>query len=62
MNGLISIGGVVGLLLVVGSIVGVMSPRLFALKWLATAGSLVVLNDVMLTRAYGLLPRLLPTL
>ena len=60
MDGLISIGGVVGLLLAVGSIIGVMSPRLFALKWLATAGGLVVLNDVMLTRAYGLLPRLLP--
>ena len=60
MNGLIGIAGVIGLLLVVGGIIGVMRPQLFAPKWLAAAGGLVLLNDIMLTRAYGLLPDLLP--
>ena len=60
MNGLIGIAGVVGLLLIFGGIIGVLRPRLFDLKWLAAAGGLVLLKDVMLTRAYGLLPDLLP--
>jgi len=60
MNGLIGIAGVLGLLLVFGGLIGVTRPRLFAHKWLTAAAALVLLNDVMLTRAYGLLPQLLP--
>ena len=60
MDGLISIAAIVGLLLVTGFVVGAMRPRLFALKWLAAASGLVLLNDVMLTRAYGALPHFLP--
>ena len=60
MDGLIGIAGVVGLLFVVGGIIGALQSRRFAPEWLAAAGGLVLLNDVMLTRAYGLLPDLLP--
>lgn len=60
MNGLIGIAGVVGLLLVVGATIGVTRLQLFAPRWLIAAGGLVILNDIMLTRAYGLLPNLLP--
>lgn len=60
MNALIGIAGVIGLLLIAGGIIGVVQPRLFAPRWLAAAGGLVLLNDAMLTRAYGLLPHLLP--
>ncbi len=59
MNGVIGVGGVVALLLAAGGIIGLLRPNQFAPKWLISASGLVVLNDVMLTRAYGLVPRLL---
>jgi uncharacterized protein len=60
MNSLIGILGVVALLLVIGTVIGVARPRAFSPKWLLAAAGLVVLNDFLLTRGYGLLPRLLP--
>ncbi|UAK23070.1 CPBP family intramembrane glutamic endopeptidase, BDIM_20840 family [Sphingomonas nostoxanthinifaciens] len=60
MNGVIGIAGVVALLIVVGGLVGLAQRDRFAPRWLIAAAGLVILNDAMLTRAYGLLPRLLP--
>lgn len=60
MDGLIGLGGVVALLLVVGGLIGWARPRLFSLRWLLIAVGLVVINDVLLTGGYGLLPDLLP--
>lgn len=60
MNGLVSISGVIVLLVVAGSAIGLLGPGRFSLRWLLVAAGLVLLNDVLLTRGYGLLPELLP--
>jgi uncharacterized protein len=60
MNSLIGILGVVALLLLVGTVIGVARPKAFSPKWLLVGAGLVVVNDFLLTRGYGLLPRLLP--
>lgn len=60
MNGVVSIAGVIAMLLVFGGLLGMTRRQLFAPKWLIVAAGLVILNDFMLTRAYGLAPHLLP--
>ncbi|WP_269715030.1 CPBP family intramembrane glutamic endopeptidase, BDIM_20840 family [Caulobacter sp. NIBR2454] len=60
MNGLIGIAGVIGLLLAAGAVIGLMRPSQFNPRWLLTAAALVLANDFLLTRGYGLLPELLP--
>lgn len=60
MNGLIGIAGVVAILLVVGSLVGLIRRDQFSPGWLFTAAGLVVLNDLLLTHAYGALPSVIP--
>lgn len=60
MNGLISIGAVLVLLLVVGGLLGFINRRHFSPRWLLAAAGLVLINDVLLTRGYGLLPDLFP--
>lgn len=62
MNGFIGILGVVALLLIVGGIIGFWQRDHFVPGWLVVASTLVVLNDAMLTRVYGLVPRMLPML
>lgn len=62
MNGLIGIGGVLALLLLAGGLVGLAHRRRFRPGWLLVAALLVLVNDALLTRAYGLLPDLLPAL
>lgn len=61
MDGLISIISIVAMLLVAGAGLGLVRRRDFSFRWLLVAASLVLLNDVLLTRAYGMLPDLLPT-
>ncbi len=56
MNGLIGLGGILIILLLVGSVVGLADRRHFAPRWLMIAGLLVALNDACLTGAYGMLP------
>lgn len=60
MDDLFGIAGVVALLLLVGTAIGVARPNTFSPRWLLVAVGLVVLNDSLLTRGYGLLPRLIP--
>jgi uncharacterized protein len=60
MDDVIAITGIVALLLLVGTAIGVARPGTVSPKWLLVAAGLVVLNDFLLTRGYGLLPRLIP--
>lgn len=57
MNGLIALGGTLGLLLVLGIVAGYADHRHFAPRWLIMAALLVAINDALLTRLYGLLPQ-----
>lgn len=59
MNGIIGIGGVVSLLLILGFGFGLFHRRSFSPGWLICAAALVILNDVLLTRGYGLIPDLI---
>jgi uncharacterized protein len=59
MNSLISILGVIALLLLTGTVIGVARPTAVSPRWLLVGAGLVFLNDFLLTRGYGLLPRLL---
>lgn len=56
MNGLIGIAGVVAILLVVGGVLGWLRRDRFSPGWLFVAAGLVVVNDLLLTNAYGALP------
>lgn len=56
MNGLIGLGGTLAILLTLGGLVGWTGRRHFEPRWLLIAALLVAINDVCLTRFYGLLP------
>ncbi len=56
MNGLVSILGVVALLLLAGAIHAIAQREGVSGRWLLVAAGLVLLNDALLTSAYGLLP------
>ena len=60
MDNLIGIAGVLALLLLAGTAIGVARPNTFSPRWLFVAAGLVFINDFLLTRGYGLLPRLIP--
>lgn len=60
MNGLVGLGGTLLLLLVAGTVLGLLQRQNFSFRWLLAAAALVALNDVLLTRGYGLVPDLLP--
>jgi membrane protease YdiL (CAAX protease family) len=57
---MIGIAGVLALLLLAGAGVAIVQRGGVSLRWLAVAAGLVLLNDLLLTNAYGLLPDLLP--
>lgn len=59
MNGLIGLGGTLAILLVLGAVVGCADRQRFSPRWLLIAALLVVVNDALLTRAYGSLPDLI---
>lgn len=59
MNGLIGLGGTVGLLLILGTLVGCTDRQRFSVRWLLIAALLVAINDALLTRAYGSLSDLI---
>ena len=60
MNGVIGIAGVLALILLAGGVIAIAQPGRVAFRWLAVAAGLILFNDLLLTNAYGLLPRLLP--
>lgn len=59
MDSLIGLGGVLTLLLLFGGTVGLLDRKRFDPRWLVVAVLLVALNDLCLTRAYGVVPRLI---
>lgn len=62
MDGVIGIAGVIALLLAAGGAIGLLQRGRFEARWLLIAAGLVLINDVLLTRCYGLIPRLVPAL
>tara|TARA_R110002033_G_scaffold5739_7_gene24129 strand:- start:1107 stop:1823 length:717 start_codon:yes stop_codon:yes gene_type:complete len=60
VNGIIGISGVLTMLVVVGIFIGITNRKNFSVTWLLIAAGLVLLNDVLLTNAYGLIPNLIP--
>ena len=60
VHGLIGIAGVIGLLLLTGAFVALVRRGGVSAQWLLAASGLVLLNDLLLTNGYGLLPRLIP--
>ncbi|WP_297513962.1 CPBP family intramembrane glutamic endopeptidase [uncultured Caulobacter sp.] len=61
MDGILSIGAIVALLLLAGGVIAVWrGPGGVSWRWLGAAAALVVLNDALLTRVYHLAPNLIP--
>lgn len=60
MNGMIGIAGVLGLLLAASAFIWALGPSRVSWRWVLVAAGLVLLNDMLLTGAYGLLPNLIP--
>ncbi|MEM7687467.1 MAG: CPBP family intramembrane glutamic endopeptidase [Pseudomonadota bacterium] len=60
MDGIISITGILALMLCVGTLIGIADRKNFSFAWLIIAAGVVLLNDVLLTNAYGLFPKLVP--
>lgn len=60
MNKLIAIAGVLALLLAVGGALGLGARARFAPRWLLVAAGLVLLNDALVTAAWGAAPNLIP--
>jgi len=58
LNDLIGTAATILLLLVVGGSIGLFDRARFSPRWLVIAAGLVLLNDLLLTRAEGLLPDL----
>ena len=59
MNGLIGLGGTLAILLLAGMAIGLADRGRFAPRWLLVAALLVAVNDVCLTRTYGVVPDLI---
>ena len=59
VNGFIGLVGVLLLLLAVGGLIGLADRKRFNPLWLLVAALLVAVNDFLLTRGYGWLPRLI---
>lgn len=60
MDSLFAITAVIAMLVIAGALVGMRQRGAFSPRWLLISAGLVLLNDAMLTRCYGLLPDLLP--
>lgn len=58
MSGIISLAATLAILLILAGAIGLIGRRRIDVRWLAIAVGLVALNDLLLTRFYGLLPRL----
>jgi membrane protease YdiL (CAAX protease family) len=60
MNGLITCIASIAILLVAGAAIGLIRREAFSARWLAVAAALVLINDLLLTRVYGLIPAFWP--
>ncbi|QNE31804.1 CPBP family intramembrane metalloprotease [Sphingomonas sp. NBWT7] len=61
MNGLVSIGAVIAMLLGVGAIAALVRPGRVRWRWLLAAAAAILVNDALLTRVYRTIPDFLPT-
>lgn len=59
MDNLIGLSGTLALLLLAGLFLGFINRQTFVLHWLLVAALLVAVNNALLLRCYGLLPRFL---
>jgi membrane protease YdiL (CAAX protease family) len=60
LNGILGIAGVLAILVLTAGLVALARLDRVAWRWLALAAGLVLLNDLLLTNLYGLLPQLPP--
>ncbi|OWK32079.1 CPBP family intramembrane glutamic endopeptidase, BDIM_20840 family [Sphingomonas mucosissima] len=60
MDAIISIASIIAMLCGVGAVISLLRPRSVDWRWLAIAAGLVLLNDLLLTNAYGLIRDVLP--
>lgn len=60
MDAIVLVAANVAILFMLGVLLGLTDRKNFSVRWLAVSALLLVLNDAMLTRVYGWLPRLLP--
>ncbi len=58
IDGIFGILGIIAMLLATGTLLGLLDSRNFAPRWLLAAGALLLVNDAMLTRFYGVAPDL----
>ena len=59
-DSMVSIVGVIGVLLGAGAALGLLDRKNFDVRWLLLAALLVLVNDVLLARAFGAMPSLFP--
>jgi hypothetical protein len=60
MDGVVGTAVVLALLLMAGGAIGVARRESFSPRWLFVAAGLVLLNDFLLRRGFGMLPHLIP--
>lgn len=60
VNALVGLGATVAMLLLFGSLIGLLNRSRFSLGWLLAAALLVVIEDGFLTRFWGTIPDFLP--
>src|SRR3982750_2486965 len=56
VNALVDLTGRLLILGIAGGLLGLLKPRHFNVRWLLVAAFLVAFNDVLLTRAFRILP------
>lgn len=61
MDGVYGIAGVLAILVCVGSLLGAFDRSRFSFRWLMVAAGLILLNDLLLTNGYGILPEIWPS-
>jgi membrane protease YdiL (CAAX protease family) len=61
VDSVIGVAGVIAILLLGGTALGLADRQRFSARWLLVAAVLVIMNDALLTGIYGKLPHLLPS-
>lgn len=61
MDRVYGIAGVLAILVCVGSLLGAFDRSRFSFRWLMVAAGLILLNDLLLTNGYGILPEIWPS-
>lgn len=59
MDNLLTLAAVLATLLIVGGVIGLLDRRRFDPRWLLIAALLVLIEDALVTRGYGVIPRVI---